>query len=186
MRVARGRALGGALAAISVATTLLIGCSSESGPTGPTTPITATPLPEGSTSLPTLVTVTPGEPAPLGYQQRARVEARATLFGVRRDVTPAAGSTAPRTAIDIEVCADAPISGISSSTWTIIGVDGAEYHPVPGDDAPIIPVYPTTLTALKVDQCLRGWVVVDVPADQQVATVRYTPANGAVLLWTVS
>ena len=183
MRATRGRVLAGALAAVSAASALLVGCSSEPAPSSvPTTPITATPLPEGSTSLPTLVTVTPGEPAPLGYQQRAR----ATLFGIGRDVTAASGSTAPRTAIDIEVCADAPISGISSSTWTVIGSDGAEYTPIPGDDAPIIPVYPTRLTALKVDQCLRGWVVVDVPADAQVTTVRYTPENGAVLLWTVT
>lgn len=186
MQATRGRALAGALAVISAASTLLIGCTSDPAPAVvPTTPITATPLPEGTTSLPTLVTVAPGEPAPLGYQQRARVEARATLFGVKRDVTPAAGSTTPRTAIDIEVCADAPISGISSSTWTIIGADGSEYRPIPGDDAPIIPVYPTKLTALKVNQCLRGWVVIDVPPDVQISTVRYTPENGAVLLWTV-
>ncbi len=185
MQVARSRGLAGALAAVSTVSLLLIGCTSESA-TAPTTPVTATPLPEGTTSLPTLVTVAPGEPAPLGYQQRARVEARATLFAVQRDVTPAAGSTAPRTAIDVEVCADAPISGISSSTWTVISADGNEYTPVRGDDAPIVPVYPTRLTALKVDQCLRGWIVVDVPADAQITSVRYTPENGAVLLWNVT
>lgn len=188
MQVMRSRALAGALAAMGAASVLLIGCTSDPAPPGaPTTPITATPQAEGTppeVTLPTLVTVAPGEPAALGYQQRAQEQARATLFGVRRDVTPAAGSTTPRTAIDIEVCADAPISGISSSTWTVISTDGTEYRPTPGDDAPIIPVYPTRLTALKIDQCLRGWVVVDVPADAQVATVRYTPENGAVLLWT--
>lgn len=190
MRMARGRALAGALAAVSGLSALLIGCSSEPAPvTAPTTPVTATPKLESAASgaaLPSLVTLAPGEPAPLGVQQRAREEARATLFEIRREVTAAAGSATTRTAADVEVCADAAISGISSSTWTVIGTGGAEYHPVRGDDAPIIPVYPTRLTALKLHQCLRGWIVVDVPPDEQISAVRYTPENGAVLLWNVT
>lgn len=190
MQSIRSRGVAGVLAAASGLSLLLVGCTSEPAPAGvPTTPVTATPKPEGTppeVTLPTLVTVAPGDPAPLGSQQRAREEARATLFGIDRTVVAAAGSTAPRTGVDIEVCADAAISGISSATWTVIGTDGTEYKPTPGDDAPIIPVYPTRLTALKVDQCLRGWIVVDVPAQAQIGSVRYTPENGAVLLWNAS
>ena len=160
----------------------LVGC----GSTGPSGPLADNPQPSPTVS-----------PAPTAPQFGQSVAAgtgfiAATVFSYTQ---PAAGGAAPSqaghvwAAVDAQACRE-PGSvfqvTVSNAPWSLRFSDGTATVPSLADDPHFPqPRYPDTPTALQPGQCLRGWIVFDVPAAGRPLAVRYAPQGGSPIDWPI-
>jgi len=117
----------------------------------------------------------------------------ATGFAYNQPAAPGA-SPAPAgnawAAADVQSCAPQgtvfPVS-ISDAAWSLRFGNGTVVNPSHVDD-PVFPQpqYPQTPTPLQAGDCVRGWVIFEVPADNRPMLLRYTPQGGAAPIdWQV-
>jgi hypothetical protein len=97
---------------------------------------------------------------------------------------PGGGSWA---SADVQACAQQgtvfPVS-VSDGTWSLRLADGTAAGAWHGDDPAFPqPRYAETPTSLQAGQCLRGWVVFQVPANGLPQLVRYSPQGAEPIDW---
>lgn len=126
-------------------------------------------------------------PVPLGSTQTIPNQARVTAYSIDRNVPPEQYTTdaSPRTALDIEVCLDAPASGVSSAPWSLTDASGGRYTADSYTSDPKLPEYPGASTLVVVGECIRGWLIIKAPANAAITGVRYGLQDGTVLRWSV-
>jgi hypothetical protein len=161
----------------------LAGCGSQSGPAGPQ--LTG-PLPSTSTS-----------PPPSGHQFGESASSTtgfvgATVFGYSEQVAPSAAPPSAGhmwAAADVQACA---LPGsvfqvtVSDAPWSLRFADGTVVNVSQADDPQFPqPRYPSTPTALQSGECLRGWLIFQVPTGNPPTVVRYTPQGGPSIDWLV-
>jgi hypothetical protein len=149
-------------------------------------PLDTNPLPSVSTS-----------PPPSGHRFGESVPANsgfvaAVVFGY---VQPAARDAAPAqaghvwAAIDVQACAEPGTVfkvTVSDGPWSLRFADGTVVGPTLADDPHFPqPRYPATPTSLEAGECLRGWMVFEVPTDGRPDLVRYAPQGGSPIDWLV-
>ncbi len=160
----------------------LVGCGSN----GPSGPLADNPPPSPTVSAP-----------PTAPQFGQSVAAgtgfvAATVFGYTQ---PAADGAAPSqaghvwAAVDAQACRE-PGSvfqvTVSSGPWSLRFPDGTSAAPSQADDPHFPqPRYPDTPTALQPGQCLRGWIMFDVPQVGRPLAVRYAPQGGSPIDWPI-
>lgn len=116
----------------------------------------------------------------------------ATVFGYTQ---PAATGAAPSqaghvwAAVDAQACRQ-PGSvfqvTVSEGPWSLHFPDGTSTPPTQADDPQFPqPRYPATPTPLQEGQCLRGWIMFDVPEVGRPLSVRYAPQGGSPIDWPI-
>jgi hypothetical protein len=90
-------------------------------------------------------------------------------------------------AADVQACAPKgtifPVS-ISDAAWSLRATDGFAVSPWRGDDPAFPqPRYPQTPTSLQAGQCVRGWVVFEVPTNGRPQLLRYSPQGAEPIDW---
>ncbi len=142
-------------------------------------PVSAVPVP----------VVPVGSAQSFGYGMVATV----TVHGIDRAVPASTydSDKSLRTALDVEVCIDArdyETPGVSAAPWSLTDGTGARYLPVRATD-PKLPSYAesSSMELVKVapGECLRGWLMIDVPAGATVTGVRYGLDDGTLLRWSL-
>jgi hypothetical protein len=162
----------------------LVGCNSTQSPEGP---LVAGPLPTQSPS-----------PLPSGHRFGESVSSTTGFVGatVFNYVEPVAPSAAPPSAghdwaaVDVQACA---LPGsvfqvtVSQAPWSLRFSDGTAAVPSNVDGAQFPqPRYPSTPSTLQSGECLRGWLVFEVPTGRPPIVVRYSPQGGPPIDWLVS
>lgn len=174
-----------AAAVLVAAVSGLVGCG--------TTTVSAPPK---NNPPPSAVADSPSTTPPAnGHQLGESVDAgtgfvRATVFAYTQPAasgaSPAAAGNAWATA-DVRACAqDGTIFAVSVSdaTWSLRLADGTAVSPWHGDDPAFPqPRYPQTPTSLQAGQCVRGWVVFEVPANGPPPLLRYSPQGAEPIDW---
>jgi hypothetical protein len=149
-------------------------------------PLATNPLPSVSTS-----------PPPSGHPFGESVAAGtgfvvATAFGYTQPGAP--GAAPPQAgnvwaAADVQACAQPGTVfkvTVSDAPWSLRFPDGTAVSPTTADDPHFPqPRYPGTPSALQPGECLRGWVVFEVPADGRPQVLRYGPQGGTPIDWLV-
>lgn len=111
-----------------------------------------------------------------------------TAHSVDRNVPPVEYSSdrEPRTAVDVEVCVSPTETEakVSNAPWALLDSSNGRYEPGFDVDGPK-PEYPSNYTAVPAGECVRGWILVDVPTASSVDRVRYTRDDGVTLTWTL-
>jgi hypothetical protein len=157
----------------------LIGCGARVGG-----PLDTNPPPSAATSPPAQGHRL-GEPVTSGSGFVV-----ATGFGYNQ---PAASGASPPpdgnawAAADVQACSPQgtifPVS-VSDAAWSLRLADGRSVGAWHGDDPAFPqPRYPQTPTSLQAGQCLRGWVVFEVPANAQQPVLRYSPQGAEPIDW---
>jgi hypothetical protein len=78
-----------------------------------------------------------------------------------------------------------PVS-ISDAAWSLRATDGFAVSPWRGDDPAFPqPRYPQTPTSLQAGQCVRGWVVFEVPTNGRPQLLRYSPQSAEPIDWLI-
>lgn len=186
-----------------VGVVLLAGCGSGTAATTTVTEavtatvtVTATPSASASPSATAASTSLPSSTAPspsgqpIGTTQAAGTAAHVTVHSIDRNVAPAPGDDASqtRTAIDAEVCldgADAPQAQISSTPWYLTDASNGRYSPASTTwQSDPQPQYPIGAVA-NPGECVRGWLMMNVPASTDIQAIRYELTTGpTVLIWS--
>ena len=181
------------LAAVGVGV-VLAGCGSQAAAPETVTvttevPTTVTVAATRTPSLSAPSTTTPNstpssvQSASVGSTQAIGNVGHATLHAVDRAVPPTPGgeSGEPRTAIDAEVCLDGPAvqaSTVSSSPWVVVDSANGRYSAASSTwDTDPQPQYPVGDSALNAGECVRGWIVMNIPADTQLTSCDTTRAT---------
>lgn len=113
-----------------------------------------------------------------------------TVHAIDRNVPAEYSSGETRTALDIEACSTATQSiAISGARWTLVDSAGGRYSSDSYLVDPKLPQYPSNPTELLAGECLRGWLVMDVPPGADLKVARYAPTDAdgrtlATLLWS--
>lgn len=111
---------------------------------------------------------------------------RITVHAVNRGVPPEQYSSdeSPRTAIDVEFCAGSEPRQVYNQRWSVLDPANGRYEPeLFSIDAPK-PEYPSSLTPVNPGECLRGWILMDIPPAGGVNRVRYSLDDGTTLTWS--
>lgn len=121
------------------------------------------------------------------------VGGRATVYAVDQAVPPSQfdSDAGLGTAMDIEVCVDAP-GKVSAAPWTVTDGSNGRYKPDLGAMDARKPEYPNEYqpVALNAGECVRGWLTMDVPSGTQLTSVRYTLTDqsgfaAVLLVWSI-
>lgn len=132
-------------------------------------------------------------PVPLGSSQTWG-DVTMTVHAVDRNAPAETSldSDKPRTAVDIEACANAPGVKVSGIRWALQDSNGGRYTPDSYTINPVLPEYPTDRGVDVLNgECFRGWLVIQVPQSAPLTMVRYTPVDVntneplATLFWSI-
>jgi hypothetical protein len=149
-------------------------------------PLATNPLPSASTS-----------PPPAGHRFGETVAAGSgfVLAAAFNFTQPAAPSAAPAqpghawAAADVQACAQPGTVfqvTVSDGPWSLRYSDGTAVQPSHADDAQFPqPRYPGTPTSLHPGECLRGWVMFEVPAKGEPQVLRYAPQGAPPIDWLI-
>jgi hypothetical protein len=149
-------------------------------------PLANNPQPSASTS-----------PPPAGHRFGENVASGsgfvlAVVFGYTQPAAPSAAPAHPGNvwaAADVQACAQPGTVfqlTVSYGPWSLRYADGTVVNPSGADDPRFPqPRYPATPTSLHPGECLRGWVVFQVPAKSEPQALRYAPQGAEPIDWLV-
>jgi hypothetical protein len=167
--------------ALGLAALCLAGCASAQG-TRPEPLDTPAAVPSAASPSPPGYLL--GQPATADNGQ-----VTATVFGYRQPAAPGGPSGATWAGAEVQVCVQHSAIfdvSISRGPWVLLSREGRTVPATPTDDAEFPqPAYPTDHRRLHPGDCVRGWVVFALPANEKPAAVQYAPAGAQPINWGV-
>jgi hypothetical protein len=159
------------------------GCATNAQGTRPEPLDTPATVPSAATS-PSPNSVLLGQPATADNGQ-----VTATVFSYRQPAAPGGPAGTTWVGADVQVCVQHSAIfdvSISRGPWVLLSREG---HTVPAtltDEAGFPqPVYPADHRRLHPGDCVRGWVLFAVPANERGAAVQYAPSGAQPINWGV-